>query len=47
VLFLDEGTVVAHGRHEELMEQVPAYRGLIEAFEHDRASLDAEAAERT
>lgn len=46
VLFLDEGTVVAHGRHEQLMDSVPAYRSLIEAFEHDRAALDAEAAER-
>ncbi|HAP75908.1 MAG TPA: ABC transporter permease, partial [Acidimicrobiaceae bacterium] len=44
VLFLDEGTVVAHGRHEHLMATVPAYRTLIEAFEHDRAAMDAEAA---
>ena len=42
VLFLDEGRVVAHGLHDELMESVPAYRALIEAFEHDRAALDAE-----
>jgi len=43
VLFLSDGRVVAHGRHEELMASVPAYRHLIEAFEHDRAALDADA----
>ena len=43
VLFLSDGMVVAHGRHEELMASVPAYRHLIEAFEHDRAALDADA----
>ena len=42
VLFLQEGTVVAHGRHEELMRDVVAYRKLIEAFEHDRADLESE-----
>jgi len=40
VLYLDDGVVVAHGRHEELMEHVAAYRELIEAFEHDRAALE-------
>ena len=40
VLYLVEGQVVAHGRHEELLDAVPAYRELIEAFEHDRADLD-------
>ncbi len=43
VLFLSDGRVVAHGRHEELMASVPPYRHLIEAFEHDRAALDADA----
>ena len=43
VLFLSDGRVVAHGQHEELMASVPAYRHLIEAFEHDRAALDADA----
>jgi ABC-type multidrug transport system fused ATPase/permease subunit len=37
VLFLADGTVVAHGRHDELMSDVPEYRALIEAFEHDRS----------
>ncbi|MGB8859778.1 MAG: ABC transporter ATP-binding protein [Ilumatobacteraceae bacterium] len=44
VLYLDNGEVVAHGRHEELMQRVPAYRELIEAFEHDREALDSDAA---
>jgi ABC-type multidrug transport system fused ATPase/permease subunit len=42
VLFLHDGTVVAHGLHDDLMATVPEYRALIEAFEHDRAALDAE-----
>ncbi|MEN9643613.1 MAG: hypothetical protein RL238_282 [Actinomycetota bacterium] len=42
VLYLVDGEVVAHGLHDELMADVPAYRQLIEAFEHDRAALDAE-----
>ena len=41
VLYLDGGTVVAHGTHDELLASVPAYRRLIEAFEHDRESIDA------
>lgn len=41
VLFLVDGRVVAHGRHEELVETVGAYRTLIEAFEQDRASIES------
>jgi ABC-type multidrug transport system fused ATPase/permease subunit len=37
VVFLVGGRIVAHGRHEELMAAVPAYRELVEAFEADRA----------
>ena len=44
VLYLDNGQVVAHGRHDELMQSVPAYRQLIEAFEHDRAAMEADLA---
>ena len=44
VLYLDNGVVVAHGRHDELMQAVPAYRQLIEAFEHDREAMDADLA---
>jgi len=45
VLYLDEGRVVAHGTHDQLLQSVPAYRTLIEAFEQDRAELDATSAE--
>jgi ABC-type multidrug transport system fused ATPase/permease subunit len=38
VLYLSEGRVIAHGRHEELLADVPEYRRLMEAFEHDRAA---------
>jgi ATP-binding cassette subfamily B protein len=44
VLYLDDGVVVAHGTHEQLIESVPQYRSLIEAFEHDRHSVDEPAA---
>ena len=37
VLYLADGLVVAHGRHEQLLITVPEYRRLMEAFEHDRA----------
>lgn len=43
VLYLDDGRVVAHGTHDQLMRTVPAYRTLIEAFEQDRAEFDATA----
>jgi ABC-type multidrug transport system fused ATPase/permease subunit len=43
VLYLDGGVVVAHGRHDELMQAVAGYRNLIEAFEHDRESMAADA----
>jgi ABC-type multidrug transport system fused ATPase/permease subunit len=37
VLYLSDGQVVAHGRHDQLLADVPEYRRLMEAFEHDRA----------
>jgi ABC-type multidrug transport system fused ATPase/permease subunit len=40
VLYLVDGEVIAHGLHDDLMARVPSYRELIEAFEHDRESLD-------
>ena len=46
VLFLQDGKVVAHGLHEDLMASVDDYRRLIEAFEHDRAELDGSVAEQ-
>ena len=42
VLYLADGQVVAHGRHDQLMTTVPEYRRLMEAFEHDRAEHAAE-----
>ena len=47
VIFFVDGRAAAHGRHEELMESVPAYRRLVEAFEADRAPSAPRAAERT
>ena len=37
VLYLADGVVVAHGRHDQLLVDVAEYRRLMEAFEHDRA----------
>lgn len=36
VLFMADGRVVAHGPHTELIAREPAYRTLVEAYEHDR-----------
>jgi ABC-type multidrug transport system fused ATPase/permease subunit len=38
VLFVEHGSITAHGTHDELMTQVDAYRELVEAFETDRAA---------
>jgi ABC-type multidrug transport system fused ATPase/permease subunit len=46
VLYLSDGQVVAHGRHEQLLATVPEYRRLMEAFEQDRAEDSQEAAAR-
>lgn len=43
VLYLDDGAVVAQGTHEELSATNHRYRELMQAFEHDREQLDAEA----
>jgi len=42
VLYLADGQVVAHGRHDELLVTVPEYRVLMEAFEHERAEQTSE-----
>ena len=44
VLYLADGVVVAHGRHDELLVTVPEYRRLMQAFEHDRAEHTVEVA---
>ncbi len=36
VLYVADGRVVDHGTHDELMQRVPDYRTLVEAFETDR-----------
>ena len=38
VVFLSEGRVVAHGRHRDLFEAIPAYRRLAEAYDRDRSA---------
>ena len=38
VMYVADGRIAAHGRHDELMASVPAYRELVEAFESDRAA---------
>ncbi|HQV58599.1 MAG TPA: ATP-binding cassette domain-containing protein, partial [Ilumatobacteraceae bacterium] len=39
VLYVTGGRVQAHGSHGDLLASEPGYRRLIEAFEHDRASM--------
>ncbi|MAT03687.1 MAG: ABC transporter permease [Acidimicrobiaceae bacterium] len=38
VLFVEQGRILDHGKHERLMHDVPAYRELVEAFETDRTA---------
>jgi ABC-type multidrug transport system fused ATPase/permease subunit len=35
VVFVDEGHIVAHDRHDALLRDVPAYARLLRAYEHD------------
>jgi ABC-type transporter Mla maintaining outer membrane lipid asymmetry ATPase subunit MlaF len=42
VLYLADGKVVAHGTHDELIASNDHYRELMQAFEHDRAELEAQ-----
>jgi ATP-binding cassette, subfamily B, bacterial len=37
VAFMEDGRITAFGQHEDLLESVPAYRDLVEAYERDRA----------
>jgi ATP-binding cassette subfamily B protein len=37
VVFMASGRVAAHGTHDELLDTVPGYRDIVEAFEADRA----------
>jgi ATP-binding cassette, subfamily B, bacterial len=46
VLFVQQGRITAHGTHDELLRDVPAYREIVEAFETDRSSpFDASGAQ--
>lgn len=42
VIFVDEGRVVAHGTHEELLATVPGYERILRAYEQDAAARDQE-----
>jgi ATP-binding cassette subfamily B protein len=42
VVYLDEGRVVAHGRHEDLLASQPGYARLLQAYEADAAARRAE-----
>jgi ABC-type multidrug transport system fused ATPase/permease subunit len=35
VVFVDDGRVIAHGTHDELMASVPGYARILEAYERD------------
>ncbi|MEN8235055.1 MAG: ABC transporter ATP-binding protein [Actinomycetota bacterium] len=43
VVFMDEGRVVAHGSHDELLEAEPGYERLLRAYEEDAARREEEA----
>jgi ABC-type multidrug transport system fused ATPase/permease subunit len=36
VIYIERGTVIDHGTHQELMDRSAPYRALVEAFEADR-----------
>ena len=42
VVFMEEGRVVAHGSHEELLASQPGYERLLRAYEEDAARRDEE-----
>jgi ABC-type multidrug transport system fused ATPase/permease subunit len=43
VVFVDERRVVAHGKHEALLETTPGYARLVQAYEEDARRLAGEA----
>ncbi|MEV4064487.1 ABC transporter ATP-binding protein [Nonomuraea dietziae] len=45
VVYLDRGSVVDRGSHEELLERCPGYRNLVTAYEREEAERAAIAAE--
>ncbi len=42
IVFMDEGRVVAHGTHEELLATQPGYERLLRAYEEDAARREEE-----
>ena len=42
VVYVDEGRIVAHGTHDELLAAVPGYARILEAYEADAALRSAE-----
>jgi len=42
VIFVDEGRVIAQGRHDELLATRPGYARLVQAYEHEAAVRAAE-----
>jgi ABC-type multidrug transport system fused ATPase/permease subunit len=42
VVFVDEGRVVAHGTHEELLATVPGYERILRAYEQDATARQQE-----
>jgi len=45
VVFMDEGRVVAHGSHEDLLATQPGYERLLRAYEEDAARRDEDEVE--
>jgi ABC-type multidrug transport system fused ATPase/permease subunit len=37
IIVMADGRIIAHGSHADLIATVPAYRAIVEAYEHDRA----------
>ena len=44
VVFIEDGRVVAQGRHDELMSTTPGYARLLNAYDEDQAARDEERA---
>ena len=44
VIYVETGTVVDHGTHDELLARRAPYRHLVEAFETDRGTVGSTAA---
>jgi ABC-type multidrug transport system fused ATPase/permease subunit len=47
VVFLEDGRIVAHGSHRDLLREVPGYARLLTAYEEDAARRSAARGDRT